>query len=45
MFPFQKVVNEQFEASFSKHIPACENLNLKAAVKAAAKDKVNRGQW
>ena len=28
MFPFQKVVNEQFEASISKHIPACENLNL-----------------
>ena len=22
MFPFQKVVNEQFEASISKHIPA-----------------------
>ena len=30
MFPFQKVVNEQFEASISKHIPACENLNLQA---------------
>ena len=30
MFPFQNIVNEQFEASISKHIPPCENLNLQA---------------
>ena len=30
MFPFQKVQNEQFEASISKKIPACDNLNLEA---------------
>ena len=30
IFPFQKVVNEQFEASISKHMPVCESLNLQA---------------
>ena len=30
MFPFQKVQNEQLEASVSKKIPVCDNLNFEA---------------